>query len=68
MTSRAVSVYWFANHTQGAFWNPAQFVHRERVDAYIVDATDGNVSLASWKGRVNKVMTEACPHARSLTS
>jgi hypothetical protein len=38
-SSRAVNVYWLANHTQGANWDTvAQLLHREKVDAYMTAA------------------------------
>jgi hypothetical protein len=59
-TSRAVNVYWLANHTQGANWDTvAQLVHREKVDAYMSAVTDGYTPLSSWEERVKTAMKEA---------
>ena len=59
-TSRAVNIYWLANHTQGANWDTvAQLVHREGVDAYMSAVTDGYTPLASWDERVKTAMKEA---------
>ena len=59
-TSRAVNIYWLANHTQGANWDTvAQLAHREKVDAYMSAVTDGYTPLSSWDERVKTAMKEA---------
>jgi hypothetical protein len=59
-TSRAVRLYWLANHTQGANWDTvAQLVHREGVDTYMAAVTDGYTPIATWDKRVAVAMKEA---------